>query len=659
MDSFPLIGAEIMDDPAATPEMIDGWFKLLADAGMPLARVFLPREEDALQRMDWFFRAAEKYGVGITATLGGWPSPKTERWIRAVVARYQDSPALDSWILVNEPGQPPEANVLAVEKFREWLKKQYDSIEALNAAWNTRLEDFGEVEPDELWTGGAMFSPPRRFLDWYNFWRSHLTWQLHWIAKQIRAVDARHPTHVNPHALVGNLATMSIDLPAWQPFLDSYGASCHPSWHFGLLGREQYALGVAYLSDLMRGAAGAKPFWITELQGGNNTQSGTRPLYPTPRDIAQWVWMGIGSGAERIIFWLLNNRSFAGESGEWSLLDFQNQPGERLEAAAAVAHVLKEQGDFFKGARPVTSAVTILLSLETMTLQERFEKSTPVTTTERGAATRLEGRGRNAHILEALALYEVFSQLGIAVNIKHMHDFDWQNKEKRQLVILPDVAAVSGQQAQVAADFVRAGNHLLLTGRSGLWDEQYRFWPLASRFPFEDLLGATIKELRVVDEDCQVRMTQPDVKLPAHVWVGEIRNHNAAVIGEQNGWITAVRSQAGQGQAVWIPSLVGLGAWSGDQEPLARLLAELAAPFSGDLTVRFAETTPGCVLRVLQNGKSFVSAVTNGTRQEKRLRLIAPEGLVPAILWQDGATLSAEGEVVLPPRGTLVVKWSH
>ena len=57
MPSF-IIGAEIMDDPAATPEMVDHWFKILADYQMPLARVFIPTKEDALRRMDGFFAAA-------------------------------------------------------------------------------------------------------------------------------------------------------------------------------------------------------------------------------------------------------------------------------------------------------------------------------------------------------------------------------------------------------------------------------------------------------------------------------------------------------------------------------------------------------------------------------------------------------------------------
>ena len=56
-------------------------------------------------------------------------------------------------------------------------------------------------------------------------------------------------------------------------------------------------------------------------------------MEPTPADIAQWTWTSIGSGADRVIFWLLNARREGVEAGERSLLDFQQQPSARLTIA--------------------------------------------------------------------------------------------------------------------------------------------------------------------------------------------------------------------------------------------------------------------------------------------------------------------------------------
>lgn len=655
-----IIGAEIMDDPAATPERVDHWFQVLAEYQMPLARVFIPMDESALSRMDWFFAAAERHHVGISATLGGWPSEDAANWIRSVVERYQNSPALDSWILVNEPGQTPEADPQAWGRFGNWLEQKYKTVDDLNRAWEQHYPDFAAVGYDDALFFGKIFIQPIPFLDWYTFWRGHLTWRLNWIADQIRRVDPLHPTHVNPHALISNLAALSIDLPAWRGFLDTYGASCHPSWHFTLLERDQYALGVAYVCDLIRGAAAGKPFWVTELQGGNNTNSGGRPLYPFPEDIAQWLWTSFGSGAERVIFWLLNNRSFGVESGEWSLLDFQQQPSERLETARKVACTIHENAGFFQGAQPVETPITILLSLETMTLQERFEKTQPINSTERGVPIRLEGRGRNAHLLAALAYYEVFHQMGIPVQIKHMHDFDWASSGPApRLAILPNLAALTAEQAKDITRFVQNGNTALMTGLTGAWDAENRFWTLAGRFPLEDLLGATLREIRTMEPGTCVQLQNPELDLPVHLWVGEIRNTSAQPIGSQQGWLTAVRKQAGKGEVIWIPSLVDLGAWLGDNQPLAKFISGVAAPFTRDLPFQFVARQPGCVLRVLQNGPDFVTVITNGTLQQKNLNLRFPTGMQPVLLWAEDSTLNAQGELQLAPRGTLVALWTR
>lgn len=656
--SRPILGAQIMDDPAATSEKVDGWMKILADHRMPLARVFVPRGEDALRRMDWFFRSAEKHGVGITATLGGEPSPETERWIHEVVARYKDSPALDSWILINEPGNAPKVDPLATGRFRVWLKRKYGTIERLNEAWRSRNSSFDSIQYDPQVAMSSTWSTPDCFLDWYAFWRDHLTWQLNWIADQIRKTDTVHPTHVNPHALIANLAANSQDMPAWRPFLSSLGASIHPSWHFSLLRRDQYPLGVAYVSSLIHGASEPKPFWITELQGGNTTNSGGRPLYPFPRDIAQWLWTGIGSGADRIVFWLLNNRSFARESGEWSLLDLQNQPSERLAAAATVAKVIDQNQQLFRDARPLQSRVTILLSLETMALQEWFGRTYPVSSTEGGKPVRLEARDRNAHVLAALGIYQALAQIGIQASVKHMHDFDWETpRQAPHLAVLPNVAALSGADAKRLETFVRNGNTALILGLTGTWDAENRFWTLQSRHPLENLVGATLKELRTLDEDCHVELEDPPLRLPSSLWVGEILNHSAIPIGRQNGWITAVRKKSGKGEAIWIPSLVDLGSWTSDGLPMARFLERVAEPFISNQPFRLVEYQPNIIMRTLRSGDSYILVVTNGSAGHRKLSIRVPKELSSRILWGEGSSMNSQGETTLSPRGTVVTEW--
>src|ERR1044071_8188340 len=465
-EARPLLGAQIWIEPGQKPEDVERWFTTLADARMPVARLFLmwnyvEREPGVwdFALYDRAFRAAEKYRVRVVATLTpnwgpphrgytyasqGGPVSDTEarlaearEYVARVVARYKSSPALDSWMLMNEPGQRPAPDRLALQRYRPWLTRKYGTVARLNEAWTADFPTFVAITHDPRWTaGGFAFTSPAAFTDWQTFWRAHLAWYLGEVASEVRNLDPAHHVHLNPHALVGTLASNSFDLPQWRRFLDSLGASIPPSWHFGLLKREQFALGVSYVCDLVRGASEPHPFWVTELQGGPNLYSSVRPLSPTREDIAQWVWTGFGAGADRVVFWLLNARAPGSEASEWSLLDFQGRKSERFDVASDIARVLERHASFFDKARPTESPVTIILSLETMTLQERF------------ASNDSPARGRDAHVLEALGVYQALNELGLPVHLKYIDDFDWRDtSQPPRLVILPHASALTAEQA--------------------------------------------------------------------------------------------------------------------------------------------------------------------------------------------------------------------
>jgi len=431
----PQLGAQIWIEPGQTRAQIDGWFGQLAELHMPVARIFVMWSQVEARPGQWdftlydeAFRAAEKDHVRIVATLtpSGPPAFRGGNgtqgrdvvgslaaqqaaavYIREVVRRYRNSPALDSWLLLNEPGRPPTAQPLAISGFPAWLATQYRTLDALNTAWGKDFSSFSAVRPDSTanpWNRNST-------IDWTAYWRSYQTQQLAWLAAEVRRYDPAHPLHLNPHALVGNLAALSDDLPAWRPFLDSLGCSIHPAWHFGLLDRDRYTLGVSYVNDLVAGSIEPKPYWVTELQGGTNITSALRPMDPTADETAQWVWTSLGAGAQRIIFWLLNARRAGVEAGEWSMLNFQQEPSARLQAAAQVASTLDAHPEFFAHSHAVRPEITLLLSLETMTLEDAFARDDS------------PARGANAHVLEMLGFYRAIAELGVPPAVKHFEDY--------------------------------------------------------------------------------------------------------------------------------------------------------------------------------------------------------------------------------------------
>ena len=667
----PLLGAEIWIEPGQTPLQIDTWFRDLADSHMPVARVFLmwPDLEPAPDKWDFTlydaaFRAAEKYHVHIVATLtpsglppflggdgsqGGGVLPTTKdrqlaaAYIAKVVEHYRSSSALDTWLLVNEPGQGPVVNPAATIAFRKWLARQYSSVDQMNAAWGTAYKEFAAAQPP---ASRQLFNRNRE-LDWRSFWEEYQTAQLRWIADKVRESDSKHPLHLNPAGLLSNLADVSDDLPSWRTFLDTLGCSIHPAWHFGLLNRDQYALGVSYLNDLVRGSIEPKPYWVTELQGGNNIYSGQKPMNPTPQDIAQWTWTSIGAGADRIIFWLLNSRARGLEAGEWSLLDFQGLPSERLKTAASIASVVSQHESFFSSARPYHSPVTILLSLDTMNFEEAFDAGDD------------PSRGHDAHILSALGFYEAFSRLGPPPDIKYFNDYDWDKETKQpRVAILPDARVLTEAQIHSLHSFIEHGNTLLVTGLTGFYGPHATAWPLMG-FPLAEITGGQLKEVHLHGETPLVSLTTPsDTVLPSRFWISSIDSASATAIGQQNGEVIATeRHVQGGGRVVWIPSPIGLGAWLTDAQPLTQYLqASLndvsPAPFT------LTQAQDGCLLRVLENQDTYLTVLTNGAETPKKCEIKASPGLHATTLWGEMPQGSAaESTYTLEPRGTFVQLW--
>ena len=670
----PLLGAQVWIEPGQTPAQVDGWFRELSQEHMPVARIFVmwsylegaPGQWD-FSLYDEVFRAAEKYHVRIVATLtpggpppflggdgnqgGGYPGTEKGRnaaaeYIEKVVDRYKGSPALDTWLLVNEPGMAPAAYPLALEEFHHWVAKRYAGIGELNQSWGSAYLSFADADPHPS-TGS--FASENRQIDWLDFWRHYQTEQLYWIEQQIRMHDPNpaHGMHVNPHALIGNMAGLSDDLASWRPFLDTLGCSIHPAWHFGLLKRDQYALGVSYINDLVQGASEPKRHWVTELQGGNNIYSSNKPMDPTAADIGQWVWTSIGAGADRVIFWLLNARSQGTEAAEWSLLDFQQRPSPRLETASAIAQIIEKHGDFFRGAHVEESPVTVILSLETMTLEERYHDSD------------YPGRDMNAHILAALGMYQALSEIGVPPRIKLFGDYDWTAKTAApRIAILPDARAIAESQVGELKAFVNNGNTLLITGLSGFYDPYAKAWPLAG-FPLAELTGADLKEVHFLGSEIDLRLSSPPTTLPSHLWIGSVENHSAQVAGEREGEITATTLKTeGDGRVLWIPSPVDIGGWLRGTEPLAGYLKTVLGRAIDPEPFRFPQPQKGCLMHVLTNGGAYLSVVTNGGDSPVRCVVQHPAGLRPEKLWgQLPAERGSDAVFLLGPRETSVGLW--
>jgi len=140
------------------------------------------------------------------------------------------------------------------------------------------------------------------------------------------------------------------------------------------------------------------------------------------------------------------------------------------------------------------------------------------------------------------------------------------------------------------------GGKLILDELTGFFDENLHN-TMKTGFPLASLLGGNISEFKMVDNLFSMNIGQ--VVLPAHLWRGYIDNSSAEAVSASNGKIVATRKKSGNGETLWIPSLIGLGAYIDDNRGLADLLTTELKTIKDDLPFTFASHQKGLLMKTL------------------------------------------------------------
>ena len=633
----PVIGAQVFIEPGQTPEQIDRWFSLLEENGFGYARIrmfgsHLLKDDGSwdFSLYDQAFDAAHRHHIRLFATLfpptdertdvGGFKFPRSQKhleeialYIDRVVGHFKDAPALDTWVLQNEPGT------------------------GATAVKPTDLSDKCLAE----WTA----SHPERARDGYltadfsgqEFLVSYTAWYLNWIADRVKALDPVHGRHINPHQIFDTLP--EYDFQALDPAITSLGSSMHFSWHFGSFRREEYPLGVSIMADLVRSGAREKPFWVTEFQGGGVTASGNVVLCPTREEVTQSLWISFAAGASGLMFWTLNPRKAVSEAGEWGLLNYFDEPSDRMLAAAETAACIQEHEALFSSAQPVVSPVTILYNDESLWIQKCNAVS----------GSKDEGRGPRAVINSVAAAYGALASLGVTPGIERMDRYDWSSPEGKVLV-LPHLVCLPDHYAPLLESFVEGGGTVIATGLTGYYDERMGCaW--MGRWPYTRVFGAAVEEVRVTGPCAPLAGSA----LKTHLWQGSLRLSEAEALLQDDAGVYACRHRLGNGTAVWIPSLIDLGCKDGAMKALAAFYQD-CLPAGYGIPFRITRPQSGLLSRQMQAGPDRIGVVVNKGTRPLRLRLAQGYGS-PELLYRSGRGRVGKRSLTLKPEETLVLRW--
>ena len=643
LNDIPMIGAEIFIEPGQSDENVENWFKILRKNNMEVTRIRMFENYMKDANGDWDFslfdRAfsyAEKYHIKVYANLfpatdftdvGGFKFPYNEEhlnriadYIKNVVLHFKQYSSLYGWVPINEPGGGNINDPLARTIYKKW-RDNYEDTQQIY-----KLTAYNQLSFDN-----------EKFLLHYN------TWYLKWLSDEIRKYDKEKPIHVNNHQIFTLVA--QYDFPSWRTFLSSLGGSAHASWHFGFFPRNRYAIAMSANSEILRSGAGNIPWLMTELQGGNNIYSGANPMCPTKEEISQWFWITIGSGSKGAIYWCLNPRASGAESGEWAMVNFENQPTDRLLEAGRIGSVIYKYKRLFAEAKPLNSKIHIIYIRESMWVENRLARR----------ASDFEIRQAGAVMKSALSFFEAFSRMGLQPSFEELGEFDFnQSSYQGHTMVLSHQIAIPVKYYDKLRYFVRNGGRLIIDGLTGYYDEN-AICRMMNDFPLKDLFGGSVSEFKFTDNLFNLQVGRE--KLTSHALKGYIIPETGKPNGLEKDKITSLVNHYGQGQVVWIPSLVGLGTRIKDN--FGPFIMFLEKHVNIDAEIHFIPFQHEMLMKTLKKGNQYISIIINKSESKREIKIFAPFDLKdPVILFSNGTALMTDNILSIESEETVVISWS-
>ncbi len=281
-----------------------------------------------------------------------------ERIIRAVVTRYREHPAIIGYQVDNEPGLRLLHNEGIFQRFVDWLRHRYGTVESLNEEWGLVYWSHRLSTWADLWRPDGNYQP-QYDLAWRRFQTELVTDFIGWQADIVREL-------VDPSQFVTTCISYEqpgiedvdlsarLDVASGNAYYEMEDSLAHPNelpmaaGPMGWVVRGPWA--VSHLADLMYSSRQA-PFLVTETNAGS---IGFSSMNQSPYD-GQWrqaAWLLVARGARMISYWHWNTLAFGAETSWGGVLPHSGEPGRVYRELATLGDELGRAGDAFADAEP-------------------------------------------------------------------------------------------------------------------------------------------------------------------------------------------------------------------------------------------------------------------------------------------------------------------
>ena len=392
-----------------------------------------------------------------------------ERVIRQVVGRHRNHPAVIGFQVDNEPGLRLLHNHDVFQRFTDWLRRRYGTVERLNEEWGLVYWSHRLSRWDDLWQPEGNVQP-QYDLAWRRFQAELVTDFIGWQADLVREITGGRGfvttciSYEQPGVDDEKLSAR-LDVASGNAYYEMADSLRHPSdlprstGPMGWVVRGPWA--VANLADLMYSSKQA-PFLVTETNAGSIGFSATNQS-PYDGQWRQMAWLLVARGARLVEYWHWHTLPFGAEAHWGGVLPHSGIPGRAYREIARIGAELATVGDAFADATPDHDVAVLYDS------DSKFALST------QGPVPGGDGQFRvdpdsYRHVLAAFSrgIFDAKRQQRL-VRREQLHDVV---PDRVPVLIVPALFTGSDDDLDRLADYARAGGHLVLGPRTGYGDAE-------------------------------------------------------------------------------------------------------------------------------------------------------------------------------------------
>jgi len=294
--------------------------------------------------------------------IGGYPGPCYNHkeafnirmdFIKEVVTRYANHPAMGMWDMWNEPEtnyklRTPKAEDLVCycdncySAFINWLKNKYKSIDNLNKVWGRCYIDFDEID---LPRTGNTFSD---MIDWRLFSIDVLANEAKERILLAKSIDKSHPVYLHP---VPNILECFNSVTGVDDYLMSEHCDCFAGTTNGVP--------LYPLQSISSGKG--KVCYNVE----SHLRYGSAVLYPNElelKDVATAFVPQIGLGIKGFLYWQYRPETLGDEAPHGGILDVDGSVGITHNSVCEFWNRLKPHADEILKAKVKEPEVAIFKS---------------------------------------------------------------------------------------------------------------------------------------------------------------------------------------------------------------------------------------------------------------------------------------------------------